>query len=192
MTHANTSTNAHASSSSSTHATHPAAGSPRYIDDGYVELVSVIGTGAYGVVYLALDSRYCQLDGSPSLRAVKCMRRYGLDERQRHFQRREIALHRLASGHPSIITMNRLLEEGNWIYMVMDYGDEGDLFAMITDKQRVGLPHTQTVLLSFLCNVAHRLTTSVCRIQRTCPISVFTTRQRCRTPSRSRYRSSRH
>jgi serine/threonine protein kinase len=137
----NASTNARASSS--THASsshplqHPAAGSPRFIDDGYIELISVIGTGAYGVVYLALDSRYCYDNGQPVVRAVKCLRRYGLDERQRHFQRREIALHRLASGHPSIITMNRLLEEGNWIYMVMEYGDEGDLFSMITDKQRV-------------------------------------------------------
>lgn len=133
MVHAQPHTNAHASSSTS----HPAAGSPRYIDDGYIELLSVIGTGAYGVVYLALDGRYRQPDGQPTLRAVKCLRRYGLDERQRHFQRREIALHRLASGHPSIITMNRLLEEGDWVYMVMDYGDEGDLFAMIIDKQRV-------------------------------------------------------
>ncbi|KAK1926557.1 Ran1-like protein kinase [Papiliotrema laurentii] len=105
---------------------------PQYVDDGYLELVSVIGTGAYGVVYLAVDSRY----GQPVYRAVKCLRRTGLDARQRHFQRREIALHRLACAHRSIITMDRLIEEGDYLFVVMDYGEEGDLFAMITDQQR--------------------------------------------------------
>ncbi|WVR04248.1 hypothetical protein IAU60_001248 [Kwoniella sp. DSM 27419] len=111
---------------------HPAGGSPQVIDNGYLDLISVIGTGAYGVVYLAVDHKY----GQPVYRAVKCLRRHGLDSRQRHFQRREIALHRLASAHPSIIAMDRIIEEGDYTYVVMDYGDEGDLFAMITDRQR--------------------------------------------------------
>jgi serine/threonine protein kinase len=106
---------------------------PRFIDDGCLELVSVIGTGAYGVVYAGYDTRYPQ----HSWRAVKCLRRTGLDARQRHFQRREIALHRLASAHSSVITMDRIVEEGDYMYVVMDYGEDGDLFAMITDRQRV-------------------------------------------------------
>lgn len=109
-----------------------------FIDEGFLELVSIIGTGAYGVVYLAIDHRY----GQPVYRAVKCLRRKGLDARQRHFQRREIALHRLACSHPSIITMDRLVEEGDFLYVVMDYGEEGDLFAMITDHQRVSIPRS--------------------------------------------------
>lgn len=107
---------------------------PRYIDDGYVRLVSVIGNGAYGVVFYAIDYRY----GVPIKRAVKQLRRHGVDERQRRFQMREINLHRRASSHPSIIHMDRLIEEHDCVYVVMDYGDEGDLFAMITEKQRVG------------------------------------------------------
>ncbi|WVO22830.1 uncharacterized protein IAS62_004173 [Cryptococcus decagattii] len=118
--------------STSSNSLHVAGGSPQFIDGGFIELVAVIGTGAYGVVYLAVDSRYPQ----PVYRAIKCMRRSGLDERQKHFQRREMGLHRLASGHPSIITMDRIFEEGDYIYVVMDYGDEGDLFSMITDKKR--------------------------------------------------------
>ncbi|WRT65228.1 uncharacterized protein IL334_002171 [Kwoniella shivajii] len=112
--------------------TNPAGGLPLLIDNGTLELTSVIGTGAYGVVYLAVDYKYAQ----PLWRAVKCLRRHGLDSRQRHFQRREIALHRLASAHPSIIAMDRMIEEGDNVYVVMEFGDEGDLFAMITDKQR--------------------------------------------------------
>lgn len=112
---------------------HPAGGSPRYIDDGYLELTQVIGTGAYGCVWLAIDGRYPHLPW----RAVKALRRHGLDARQRQFQRREITLHHLASNHSSIITMDRIVEEGDHIYVVMDYGEDGDLFAMICDRQRV-------------------------------------------------------
>lgn len=110
---------------------------PRYIDQGTIELVSVIGTGAYGQVYSAWDFRCTDANGEPLPRAVKCLRRHGLDSRQRQFQRREIGLHRLATGHPSIIGMSRMLEEGDWIFMVMEYAPEGDLFGMICDKQRV-------------------------------------------------------
>ena len=124
---------ASASASASTSTLPAVTVSPRFIDDGNIELVSVIGTGAYGVVHLAIDSRY----GQPEYRAVKSLRRSGLDTRQRHFQRREIALHRLASAHPSIVTMHRLIEEDEFLYVVMDYGEEGDLFAMITERQRV-------------------------------------------------------
>lgn len=113
---------------------------PRCIDQGHIDLVSIIGTGAYGQVYSAWDYRYSDAQGQPVPRAVKCLRRHGLDSRQRQFQRREIGLHRLATGHPSIIGMNRMLEEGDWIFMVMEYAPEGDLFGMICDKQRVSPP----------------------------------------------------
>ncbi|KAK4685765.1 hypothetical protein P7C73_g4375, partial [Tremellales sp. Uapishka_1] len=125
---------------------------PRFIDSGLIELVQVIGTGAYGVVYLGVDIRY----EVPVYRAVKCLKRDGLDARQRHFQQREIALHRLASHHPSIVTMDRIVEEGEFLYVVMDYGDEGDLFAMITDQQRyVGMDTLiKSVFLQLLDGIA--------------------------------------
>lgn len=106
---------------------------PRFIDNGSLEITSVIGTGAYGEVYLGIDHRY----QPPQWRAVKCLRRFDLDERQKHFQRRELELHRFASGHPSIVRMFRTVVEGNYTYVVMEYGEEGDLFGMITEKQRV-------------------------------------------------------
>jgi serine/threonine protein kinase len=128
--------------SSSSYSSSPATQHPRYIDNGNLELVSVIGTGAYGVVYLAIDLHPSL--PQPVYRAVKCLRRNGLDARQKHFQRREIALHRLASSHASIVSMDRIIEEAEQIYVVMDYGEEGDLFGMITDRQRVSrTPHHQ-------------------------------------------------
>ncbi len=103
------------------------------IDDGRLEFLSVLGLGAYGVVYLAVD-----LHAPKTVYlAVKCLLRAGLDSRQRHFQRREIALHQLASHHPNVVTLHKVFEEGDYIFVVMDFCDEGDLFGMITERQRV-------------------------------------------------------
>lgn len=106
------------------------------IDNGRLEFISVLGVGAYGVVYLAVDLQA----PSPVYLAVKCLLRAGLDSRQRHFQRREIALHQLASRHPNVVTLHKVIEEGEYVYVIMDYCDDGDLFGMITEKQRVSVP----------------------------------------------------
>ncbi|WWC64113.1 uncharacterized protein I303_106720 [Kwoniella dejecticola CBS 10117] len=102
------------------------------IDNGRLEFLSTLGVGAYGVVYLAVDLHAPR----PVYLAVKCLLRAGLDSRQRHFQRREIALHQLASRHPNVVTLHKVIEEGDYIFVVMDFCDEGDLFGMITEKQR--------------------------------------------------------
>lgn len=103
------------------------------IDNGRLQLLQPLGYGAYGIVYLAIDLHARE----PVYLAVKCLLRAGLDSRQRHFQRREIALHQLASRHPNVVTMHKVIEEVDYIFVVMDYCDEGDLFGMITEKQRV-------------------------------------------------------
>lgn len=110
----------------------------RVIDDGRLELVSVLGVGAYGVVYLAVDVRARARNprGPNPFVAVKCLARTGLDARQRHFQRREIALHQLASGHPNIAGVHKVIEEDKFIFVVLDYCPGGDLFVMITENQR--------------------------------------------------------
>lgn len=105
------------------------------LDNGRIEFLSVLGLGAYGVVYLAVDLQH----PTPVYLAVKCLLRVGLDSRQRHFQRREIALHQLASRHPNVVSLHKVIEEGDYIFVIMDFCDEGDLFGMITERQRVSL-----------------------------------------------------
>jgi serine/threonine protein kinase len=72
----------------------------------------------------------------PKLYAVKALNKIGLDARQKSFQRREIALHSLASSHPSIVTLHAVIESPSCIFVILDYCPDGDLFGMITEKQR--------------------------------------------------------
>lgn len=131
------------------------------IADGRLELVSVLGLGAYGVVYLARDLAHPNHQNAPfasssasstpprnlagsngsassGFYAVKCLSKVGLDDRQRSFQRREIMLHTIASNHPSVVTLHRVIDSPDdpCVYVVLDYCPDGDLFSMITEHQR--------------------------------------------------------
>ncbi|KAN0084347.1 Protein kinase-like domain containing protein [Tylopilus felleus] len=96
------------------------------IDNDTLELVEVLGVGGYGVVYRAVD---------PLARnyAVKCLisSHAHSGSRQRQLHMREIALHRLASAHPNVVTLHRVVEEHSYTYLVMDYASDGDLFSQI-------------------------------------------------------------
>lgn len=129
------------------------------IDNGRLEFVSILGLGAYGVVYLARDitvrpsgvptsPAHPELGNQP-LYAVKCLNKVGLDERQRSFQRREIALHTIASHHPNVVTLHNVLEEETCIYVILSFCEEGDLFGMITERQRY-LGHDELIRDVFL------------------------------------------
>lgn len=93
-----------------------------------LEIVDILGEGAYGKVYLAK-----QVD-TGRLYAVKSLRQASLDSRQRAFQRTEIGLHARLSGHPHIIGLERVIREPEWTHMVLEYGPEGDLFTAITER----------------------------------------------------------
>lgn len=121
-----------------------------------LQLIGIIGTGAYGVVYLAVDIktgvRYAvktlskfNADGSP------------LDRRQIAFQHRELRLHYLASAHPNVVSMHKIVDDPDCIYVVLEYCPEGDLFLNITEKgQYVGKDElAKSVFLQILDAVEH-------------------------------------
>ncbi|KAK8126399.1 uncharacterized protein PG998_002158 [Apiospora kogelbergensis] len=103
-----------------------------------LQLIGILGTGAYGVVYSAVDIktgiRYAvktlskfNMDGSP------------LDRRQVAFQHRELRLHYLASAHPNVVSMLKIVDDPDCTYVVLEYCPEGDLFFNITERgQYVG------------------------------------------------------
>ncbi|KAK5800026.1 hypothetical protein VI817_002238 [Penicillium citrinum] len=93
-----------------------------------LELTGILGVGAYGVVYTAVDIhtniRY----------AVKALNKTGLDTRQLKYQQREIRLHHQASQHPNVVSLVRIMDSLDCTYVVMEFCPEGDLFSSITDK----------------------------------------------------------
>ena len=95
-----------------------------------LELVSILGVGAYGVVYQAVDIY------TNELYAVKALPKYGLDARQQKFQKGEIAYHYQASQHPNVVSMTRILDSPECTYVVLEYCPEGDLFSNITEQGR--------------------------------------------------------
>lgn len=124
--------------------------------DGKLQLTKILGTGAYGVVYGAVDIttrvRY----------AVKCLGKFNadgtpLDRRQFAFQKREIRLHYEASDHPNVVSMLKIVDRPDCIYVVLDYCPEGDLFYNITERgQYVGKDElSRRVFLQILDAVEH-------------------------------------
>lgn len=95
---------------------------------GRLELTGVLGIGAYGVVYNAVDIFTC----TPY--AVKALTKNGLDARQKRFQQREIALHLKASAHPSVVSLMKIVETSDCTFVIMEYCPEGDLFSNITER----------------------------------------------------------
>ncbi|KAI0261668.1 kinase-like domain-containing protein [Gloeopeniophorella convolvens] len=112
----------------------PAVGT--IIDNGSLELVGVLGYGGYGVVYRAVDVRSTLPD--PPTYAVKCLLHAQTRNaaRQRRLHMQEITLHQLASVHPNVVTLRRVIEEEDCTFIVMDYCPDGDLFGQILHKRR--------------------------------------------------------
>lgn len=91
-------------------------------------MTGILGTGAYGCVYSAVDIQ----TNIPY--AVKALTKHGLEPRQRKFQQREIQLHHQASAHPNVVSLVKIMDSPDCTYVVMEYCPEGDLFSNITEQ----------------------------------------------------------
>ncbi|SPQ23824.1 ea6f4fbd-543e-46ce-859d-01748e01a957 [Thermothielavioides terrestris] len=121
-----------------------------------LQLTGIVGTGAYGVVYSAVDTK------TGVRYAVKCLSKLNadgtpLDRRQIAFQTREIRLHYLASTHANVVSILKIIDYPDCIYVVLEYCPEGDLFYNITERgQYVGKDElAKKVFLQILDAVEH-------------------------------------
>lgn len=123
---------------------------------GSLQLTGILGTGAYGVVYSAVDIK------TNIQYAVKTLSKFNpdgtpLDRRQLAFQTREIRLHYMASAHPNVVSMLKIIDDPDCIYVILEYCPEGDLFYNITEcGQYVGKDDlAKKVFLQILDAVEH-------------------------------------
>ncbi|KAI7902327.1 kinase-like domain-containing protein [Cokeromyces recurvatus] len=94
-----------------------------FVDNQRIQLMSILGIGAYGVVYLGQskdDNRYY---------AVKLL------ATQHNAICREAEIHAYLSGHPNILTFEKIVQQGKnptRTFLILEYIPEGDLFVAIT------------------------------------------------------------
>jgi serine/threonine protein kinase len=96
-----------------------------------LRLLTNIGTGTYGAVYRAVDL----VDDPGRLLAVKCQWR-AKHKHAAKMQTREIRLHSLAShnDHPGIVKLHTVYYSADFIFLILDYCPEGDLFNLLTSR----------------------------------------------------------
>ncbi|THH32540.1 hypothetical protein EUX98_g1643 [Antrodiella citrinella] len=98
---------------------------------GRYQFVRMLGSGAYGAVYEAVDKQ--ARDEKSSRRAIKVVRTDGLTDSEVDNLTREIKLHSVLSNEPNVPTLHQAFGRGHYVYMVMDFIPGGDLFARILD-----------------------------------------------------------
>lgn len=101
----------------------------RIINDRFV-LTSILGQGAYGVVYLGYDN---DTDTQFAVKHINNLDKIGtrLSGRQMRCRLREVSLHARASTHPNIVSIVKVVDEYDGLYIVMEYCANGDLFTNI-------------------------------------------------------------
>ncbi|KAJ7577450.1 kinase-like domain-containing protein [Mycena floridula] len=97
--------------------------------DGRFTLLNILGSGTYGTVYKAIDAASVE---QPFV-AIKCLKKQVPGSRQEWAQKREFALHHKVNSHPNIINFYGCIQEGDFIFVILDLCD-GDLYAAIKQE----------------------------------------------------------
>ncbi|KAI9020751.1 kinase-like domain-containing protein, partial [Phycomyces nitens] len=115
------------------------------IDDRSLQIESLLGIGAYGIVYLGRRIY------SDRLYAVKLLTNL---KASRH----EVDIQTHLSGHPNILSVEKIVHEADLTFIILEYASEGDLFGAITHSHHglVGNNHAiRHIFLQIIDAVQH-------------------------------------
>lgn len=104
------------------------------IDDGRLQLLDILGAGAYGTIYRAVDHT-AQLN-TPSFLAVKVLPLADRWTGRGTYQAREIGYHHYVTAHPNILTLHRVVRDSQYLYIVLDYCPDGDMFRVVSRTRK--------------------------------------------------------
>ncbi|KAG0174807.1 hypothetical protein DFQ28_004456 [Apophysomyces sp. BC1034] len=94
------------------------------------QLLEDLGHGAFGCLFLG------QSLNTNTYVAVKVLSKAGLDPQQLKLQQLEIDI-QSSLKHPYLLALHRVLEDEDYIFMVMELCDQGDLFDFVVRDQEV-------------------------------------------------------
>ncbi|KAI8638843.1 kinase-like domain-containing protein [Parasitella parasitica] len=110
------------------------------------QLLEVLGHGAYGCLFLGqslVDSSYV---------AVKVLTKSGLDHHQQKLQQLEIDI-QTSLKHPNLLALHRSIQDDDYIYMVMELCDQGDLFDYVIHDQNENFIREEHVVKKFFSQI---------------------------------------
>ncbi|KAI9300838.1 kinase-like domain-containing protein [Cunninghamella echinulata] len=116
----------------------------KYIDNKSIQLLSVLGVGAYGVVYSGKHIK------SNTDIAVKLISSSSSNNNNTAVYQNEINLHAKVTSHPNIVSLKKVIQEDGNIFMIMDYATCGDLFSAITKNKYNIVGHNHTIKKIFI------------------------------------------
>ncbi|KAI8361791.1 kinase-like domain-containing protein [Choanephora cucurbitarum] len=94
------------------------------------QLLESLGHGAYGCLFLGQSTQ------DNSYVAVKILPKSGLDLQQLQLQQLEIDI-QSSLQHPNLLALHRVIQDNEFIYMVMELCDQGDLFDFVIRDQDI-------------------------------------------------------
>lgn len=106
------------------------------IDEGRLLLLSVLGSGVQGTVYLAVDLN--PIEGQLRHYAVKCMPRARKSSDLFRLHQHQIRLQDTLSYNPSIVSFHRVVCEKRFIFVLLDLCEGGTLTTAIKDDLFLG------------------------------------------------------
>ncbi|KAJ7903770.1 serine/threonine protein kinase, negative regulator of sexual conjugation and meiosis [Mycena olivaceomarginata] len=121
------------------------------IDGGNLELLCLLGSGAYGKVYKALDTTSPPHD--LAYYAVKCMPKYEAGTRDAEIQENELLIHRMVSDHPRVITFHDHFFTDEFVFVVLELCTGGD-FSTPWSTGKNSVYHRDIKPENILCNSA--------------------------------------